>query len=153
MEHGWKDFARRSKSDEGNWNYFCFAVYRGGDGDIFVVGRGIMAAQRFLWENNLEQRKYVLNSSFQNISESKLAKALRNAFKIKSELTVKHRGTQREIWRKRPKNNKKIMNKAFWSRFKHFGRLLGKIYLFLTSSKTNGRVLCQQGTPTTCNLT
>ena len=32
------------------------------------------------------------------------------------------------------------MNKAFGSHFKHFGRLLGKIYLFLTPSKTGGRV-------------
>ena len=30
------------------------------------------------------------------------------------------------------------MEKAFWSHFKHFGRLLGKIYLFLTPSKTDG---------------
>ena len=34
-----------------------------------------------------------------------------------------------------------------------FGRLLGKIYLFLTPSKTNRRVPSQQGAPTTCNLT
>ena len=37
------------------------------------------------------------------------------------------------------------MNKAFWSRFKHFGRLLRKIYLFLTPSKTDERVPSQQG--------
>ena len=35
----------------------------------------------------------------------------------------------------------------------HFGRLLEKIYLFLTPSKTTGRVPSQQGAPTTCNLT
>ena len=45
------------------------------------------------------------------------------------------------------------MNKAFWSHFKHFGRLLGKIYLFPTPSKTDGRVPSQQGAPTTYNLT
>ena len=45
------------------------------------------------------------------------------------------------------------MNKAFGSYFKHFGRLLGKIYLFLTPSKTDGRVPNQQGAPTTCMLT
>ena len=45
------------------------------------------------------------------------------------------------------------MNKAFGSHFKHFGRLLGKIYLFLTPSKTGGRVPSQQGALTTCNLT
>ena len=45
------------------------------------------------------------------------------------------------------------MNKAFGSHFKHFARLLGKIYLFLTPSKTGGRVPSQQGALTTCNLT
>ena len=45
------------------------------------------------------------------------------------------------------------MNNAFWSHFKHFGRLLGKIYLFLPSRKTDGRIPSQQGAPTTCNLT
>ena len=45
------------------------------------------------------------------------------------------------------------MNKALWSHFKHFGRLLGKIYPFLTPSKTDGRVPSQQGAPTTSNLT
>ena len=45
------------------------------------------------------------------------------------------------------------MNKAFCSHFRHFGGLLGKIYLFLTPSKTDGRVPSQQGAPTTCNLT
>ena len=38
------------------------------------------------------------------------------------------------------------MNKAF------FLSLLVKIYLFLTPSKTDGRVPSQQGAPTTCNL-
>ena len=37
----------------------------------------------------------------------------------------------------------------FWSHFKHFGRLLGKQYMFLTPSKTDGRVPSQQGAPTT----
>ena len=38
--------------------------------------------------------------------------------------------------------------------FKHFGRLLAKIYLmYLTPSKTDGRVPSQQGAPTTYNLT
>ena len=45
------------------------------------------------------------------------------------------------------------MNKAFRSHFKHFGRLLGKIFLFHTPSKTDGRVPSQQGAPTTFNLT
>ena len=45
------------------------------------------------------------------------------------------------------------MNKAFSSRFKHFGRLLAKIYLFPSPGKTNERVPSQQGAPTTCNLT
>ena len=41
-------------------------------------------------------------------------------------MRVKERGIQGEILRKRPKNNKKSMSKAFWSHFKHFGRLLRK---------------------------
>ena len=43
------------------------------------------------------------------------------------------------------------MNKAFWSHLKHFGGLLGNIYLFLTPSKTDERVPRQQGAPTTYN--
>ena len=34
-----------------------------------------------------------------------------------------------------------------------FWEIAGKIYLFLTPSKTDGRVPSQQGAPTTCNLT
>ena len=45
------------------------------------------------------------------------------------------------------------MNKAFWSHFKRFGRLLGKIYLLFTSSKTDGKFPSQQSAPKTCNLT
>ena len=45
------------------------------------------------------------------------------------------------------------MNKDFCSHFKHFGRLLGKIYLFFTQRKSDGRVPSQQGARTTCNLT
>ena len=40
------------------------------------------------------------------------------------------------------------MNKAFWSQIKHFGRLLGKIYQFLTPSKSDERVPSQHGAPT-----
>ena len=51
------------------------------------------------------------------------------------------RDTERKILRKRPKNNnKKSMNKDVWSYFKHFGRLPGKIHLFLTPSKTYWRM-------------
>ena len=39
------------------------------------------------------------------------------------------------------------------SRVTLIGRLLGKIYVFLTPSKTDGRVPSQQGVPTICNLT
>ena len=45
------------------------------------------------------------------------------------------------------------MNKDVWSYFKHFGRLLRKMYLFLTPSKTDEEVSSQQGAPSTCNLT
>ena len=44
------------------------------------------------------------------------------------------------------------MNKAL-KPFKHFGRLLGKMYLFLTPRKTDGKVPSQQGESTLCNLT
>ena len=45
------------------------------------------------------------------------------------------------------------MSKGFWIHLKHFGRLLGNIYLFLTPSKTDGRVPSQEGASTTSNLT
>ena len=45
------------------------------------------------------------------------------------------------------------MNKDIWSYFKHFGRLLGKIYLILTPRKTDEEVPSQQGAPSTFNLT
>jgi len=63
------------------------------------------------------------------------------------------RGTQREILRKIAKHSKKSLKKAFWSHFKHFWRLLEKIYLFLAPSKTDGRVPSQQSAHTTCNQT
>ena len=63
------------------------------------------------------------------------------------------RGNLREILRKGSKNNNKAWILAFWSHFRHFGRLLGKICLFLTPSKTGGRVPSQQGAPTTSNRT
>ena len=40
------------------------------------------------------------------------------------------------------------MNKAFWSHFRHFGRMLGKNLLFLTPSRTDRRVPSEQGAPT-----
>ena len=42
------------------------------------------------------------------------------------------RGTQREILRKKTSKQQQSVNKAFWSHFQHFGRLLEKMYLFLT---------------------
>ena len=45
------------------------------------------------------------------------------------------------------------MNKASEAILSSFWRSLGKIYLSLTLSKTDGRVPSQQGAPTTCNLT
>ena len=45
------------------------------------------------------------------------------------------------------------MKKDVWSYFKHFGTLLGKIYLFLTPSKTDEEVPSQQGAHSTFNLT
>ena len=56
------------------------------------------------------------------------------------------------IERKTWKQQQSMLN-AFWSHFKHFGRLLGKSYLFHTPSKTDGRVPSQKGALTPCNLT
>ena len=42
------------------------------------------------------------------------------------------RGTQREILRKKTPKQQQSVNKAFWSHFQHFGRLLEKMHLFLT---------------------
>ena len=54
---------------------------------------------------------------------------------------------------KKTRKQQQSMNKAFWSHFKHFGRLLGKNHLFLTPSRTDRRVPSEQGAPTLCNLT
>ena len=43
-----------------------------------------------------------------------------------------------KLWEKDLKTTTK--HEAFWSHFKHFGRLLGKIYLLLTPNKTDGRL-------------
>ena len=58
-----------------------------------------------------------------------------------------------ENFEKKALKEQQSMNKSFWNHFRHFGRLLEKTYLFLISSKTDGRVPSQQGAPTTCNLT
>ena len=63
-----------------------------------------------------------------------------NQFQIRQ---YKFRGTQRQIFVKKSWKQQQSVNKAFWSHFKHFGRLLGKIYLFLTPSKTDGRAPMQ----------
>ena len=62
-------------------------------------------------------------------------------------------GHPMEHFEKKALKEQQSMNKSFWNHFRHFGRLLEKIYLFLISSKTDGRVPSQQGAPTTCNLT
>ena len=69
-------------------------------------------------------------------------------------LQSKFRGTQREILRKRPKNNYKA-----WIKLSEviFTSILGDYWeKFICSSlpaRTDGRVLSQQGAPTTCKLT
>ena len=61
-------------------------------------------------------------------------------------MTSQHRGTQRKILRKRPKNiNKAWRERVFWEKFQCLPRP--------TPSKTEGRVPRQQSAPTTCNLT
>ena len=71
----------------------------------------------------------------------------------KKAFTSRFRGTQREILRKRPKNNNKARIKFFETILSILGDCWKKIYLFLTPSKTDGRVPSQQGAPATCNLT
>ena len=56
------------------------------------------------------------------------------------------------IEKKTWKQQQSMLN-AFWSHSKHFGRLLGKSYLFHTPSKTDERVPSQKGALTPCNLT
>ena len=69
---------------------------------------------------------------------------------LKGELGNYTGAPNRKFWEK---DLKKILKKHEWSYFKHFGRLLGNIYLFLTASKTDGEVPSQQGAPSTCNPT
>ena len=61
------------------------------------------------------------------------------------------RGTQGEILRKRPKNNNRAWIKLSEAILSILGDCWENIYLFLTPSKTGGRVPSQQGAPTTCN--
>ena len=67
-----------------------------------------------------------------------------------------HNNIQRHptgIIEKKTWKQQQSMINAFWSQFKHFGRLLGKSYRFLTLSKTSGRVPSQQSAlHTPCNL-
>ena len=59
-------------------------------------------------------------------------------------------GTQREILRKRPKNNNKVGIKLSEAILSILRDCWEKTYLFLMSpSKTDGRVPSQQGAPTT----
>ena len=57
---------------------------------------------------------------------------------------IKFRGTQREKFRKRPENNNKAWIKFLGSHFTHFGRLLGKIYLFQGHSNIFSKSPSQQ---------
>ena len=68
-------------------------------------------------------------------------------------MTAERQGHPTGNFEKKTLKQQQSMNKGFWGHLKHFGRLLGKIYLFLTPSKTNARVLSHQGSHTTCNLT
>ena len=64
-----------------------------------------------------------------------------------------HKNTQREILRRRPKNDNKARIKLSEAILSTLGDCWEKIYLLLTPSKTDGRVSSQQGAPTTYNLT
>ena len=69
------------------------------------------------------------------------------------DLLHNRQGHPKGIIEKKTWKQQQSMLNAFWSHFRHFGRLLGKSYLFHTPSKTDGRVPSQQGAPTPCNLT
>ena len=69
------------------------------------------------------------------------------------DLLHNRQGHPKGIIEKKAWKQQQSMLNAFWSHFKHFGRLLGKSYLFHTPSKTDGRVPSQQGALTPCNLT
>ena len=64
----------------------------------------------------------------------------------------RHGAPNGKFWEKTWKQQQRF-TKAFWYHVKQFGILLVKIHLFLTPSKTDGRVPSQQGAPTTCNQT
>ena len=49
--------------------------------------------------------------------------------------SVQHQGQPTGNFEKKTEKQQQSRNKAFWSHFKHFGRLLEKIYLFLIPSK------------------
>ena len=58
-----------------------------------------------------------------------------DCFEIENRWCYNYRGTEREILRKKTLKQEQSMSKTFWSHFKHFGRFLGKMYLFLTLSR------------------
>ena len=64
-----------------------------------------------------------------------------------------HKNTQREILRRRPKNNNKARIKLSEAILSTLRDCWEKSYLLLTPSKTDGRVSSQQGASTTYNLT
>ena len=65
---------------------------------------------------------------------------------LKTLSVIEFRRTLREKFRKRPKNNNKAWIKFLWSHLTHFGRLLGKIYLF-QGHNIFSRSLSQQNFP------
>ena len=69
------------------------------------------------------------------------------------DLLHNRQGHPKGIIEKKAWKQQQSMLNAFWSHFKHFGRFLGKSYLFHTPNKTDGRVPSQQGALTPCNLT
>ena len=68
--------------------------------------------------------------------------------------TSQHRGTQRKMLRRGPKNNNKAWIKLSEAILRIVGDLWEKFECFPrpTPSKTEGRVPRQQSAPTTCNL-
>ena len=94
------------------------------------------ATQKITCQNFLPKNLWSRNQKFQTPKDPSIIPVTWNAEYLRPSLTWRgckigshwtvYRGTQQEILKQQ-----KSMNKAFWSHFKHFERLLGKICLFL----------------------
>ena len=98
--------------------------------------------QHFITSTKFSIYRKVIDGIVDLFKETKKNERCEVELKFKGKIIrTTNRGSQREILRKKTyKKQEQNTNKAFWSHFKHVGRFLGNIYLFLTPSKTDGRV-------------